>query len=393
MAGRVCLFVLAAVALLGCKGQASSADRFVPTDDRQIVEQLPTRRDDPQARRARELRAALRANPRNVSQALELARSRIEASREKGDPRLLGQAQAALRPWWSATDAPADVLVLRATIRQSNHEFPEALADLERALAQRPDDAQAWLTQAVVLTVVGRYAEARQSCDRVGALGVSFAAAVCRANVDGLTGRGSAALADLEGVLANTPRISDDERSWALSAIGELALRTGDTERAERTFRQVLAQNPNDAYVLGALADLLLDTGRPQEVEALVRGRTDNDALFLRRVLASRSAKAADANALTAALAERYEASRLRGDTVHRREQARFALAIGQVKESLELARANWAVQKETADARILLEGALANRSPDAASPVVAWMDDSRIEDPVLHRLRRELGR
>jgi len=66
-------------------------------------------------------------------------------------------------------------------------------------------------------------------------------------------------------------------------------------------------------------------------------------------------------HAQIAALKARFDAARLRGDSVHRREEARLALRLlKQPPRALQLARANWRVQKEPADARILLEAARA---------------------------------
>ena len=43
---------------------------------------------------------------------------------------------------------PEPIRVLRATVRQSVHEFPAALEDLDRAVSEAPQDGQAWLINA-----------------------------------------------------------------------------------------------------------------------------------------------------------------------------------------------------------------------------------------------------
>ena len=96
---------------------------------------------------------------------MALADAYYRISRREGDPRYLGYAQAALTPWWKDPDAPTAVLVTRATILQSNHEFPRALADLDKAIAREPDNARAILVRATVLTVQGKYDEALADCN------------------------------------------------------------------------------------------------------------------------------------------------------------------------------------------------------------------------------------
>lgn len=107
---------------------------------------------------------AMDAGPGDLALAVHVARLCIEKARRDGDPRYLGYAEAALIPWWSTPDPPVPVLLMQATILQSTHAFEPALAALQQALHTDPDNAQAWLTQATILQVQGRYAEAAKSC-------------------------------------------------------------------------------------------------------------------------------------------------------------------------------------------------------------------------------------
>ncbi|MEN9865212.1 MAG: hypothetical protein RL748_802, partial [Pseudomonadota bacterium] len=93
-------------------------------------------------------------------------------------------------------------------------------------------------------------------------------------------------------------------------------------------------------------------------------------------------------------LAERFDAAARRGDSVHQREQARFALLLqGDPKLALKLAQQNWQVQKEPADARILLQAAVASQQTAAARPVLQWLAQTRLEDQSIARLTRQLGK
>jgi len=92
-------------------------------------------------------------------------------------------------------------------------------------------------------------------------------------------------------------------------------------------------------------------------------------------------------------LAARFAAIRLRGDVPHLREEARFELFLqDDPQRALELAGQNWARQRGQADARIFLEAALAARMPEAARPVLEWMQATSIEDVALSRLAEQLA-
>jgi predicted Zn-dependent protease len=380
--GAIGALVLAGAVFFRPSARADEAR--TPSSGSEVLERLP--RGDAMAQRRTELRRALAARPQDMGTAVWLARMDIEASRERSDPRYLGQAQAALAPWWDLPSPPEPVLVLRATVRQSLHDFDGALADLDRATAAAPGDVQAWLTRSVVLSVRGRYAEARASCAPVEHAATALVFTICEASIDALTGKAREALDRIEA--STTATATPDVRQWATSIEAEIAGRLGLDGESARLFQAALAQDPSDAYSLAAYADLALDEGKPEEAVRLLSGKLENDNLLLRLVLAEDALGAADARAHADLLASRYDASRLRGDTVHRREEARFVLGIRRdPRAALALAAANWGVQREPWDLRVLLAAAEAAKDPATAAPALAFLDEHHLEDPRIHAL------
>ena len=348
----------------------------------EVIEELPWRAD-PQQRELRALRARLQEAPRDLPRAVEVARRYIEAGRREADPRYYGYAQAALGPWWNLAAPPPQVRLLRATLLQSEHRFSEALADLAALTAQQPDNAQAWLTRATVETVRADYTAATQSCARLSSVADELVTTACIANVGAMNGRLAASENLLAAVRARAGGAYDPAiDAWVQTMLAEMAQRRGAAAVAEARFRDALRLAPRDTYLLGAYADFLLDAGRRGEAAALLAPHARVDGLLLRRALASRQGPD------LAELAARFDAGERRGDGVHLREQARFELALrGDAHRALAIARRNWEVQKETPDARILLEAALAARDAAAARPVLDWMRSARVEDVQLARL------
>ena len=369
-------------------------------DDDAVVARVPPRGADPAALDADRLRAQIRKSPRDRDAAVRLARIDLQAARDRSDPRFLGRAEAALAPWWSDAGAPPEVVLLRATIRQARHEFDAALADLDRLLSAggsaregaKPPSvsllAQALVTRAVILGVKARYAEALATCARLDGLASPFVGAACRAPLLGLTGHAADAAVALAGLLGQAAGPS--EAAWGRVLLAELARAAGDERGAETLLRSVLALAPSDAAARAALCDLLLDDGRAGEVAPLVRGREDDDGLLLRLALAE--GPGTPSSGAAARVAARFAASRERGDTVHRREESRFALHVERdPARALRLAVANWEVQREPADARVLLEAALAARAPASARPALDWLDTTGIAEPRLRALAAAL--
>jgi len=368
----------AAVAMTG----AAVATLYLPPDDSVVLERLPEKLD-PALGELKRMRVALKANPANLDVALIVARRSIEAARETGDPRFLGQAQASLAPWWSAADPPAAALLLRATVRQSQHDFTGALVDLDRLIAARPGDGQALLTRATILTVQGRYVEAQRDCARLLRLASGLVTTACLASASSLHGDATGAYRGLTQALLRAGDTAD-AREWALTLAAEIAWRRGDATAAEAHFREALALSSRDGYLLGAYADFLLERNRAREAVLLLAGSTRNDALLLRLALAEKALpdRRSEFTVHRQQLADRFAAARLRGDTLHLREEARFRLDIeDDPKTAVALALANWNVQREPADLRILAAAARASNDGDARRIVADWIASTRIED------------
>lgn len=367
---------------------------YTPTDGSAVIEQLPRRADATQLA-LRGLRQQLNATPQDLPLASGLAQRYISLARSETDPRYLGYAQAALAPWWRQAAPPVPVRLLRATILQSTHQFGPALQDLDAVIAQEPGNGQAWLTRATVLTVQGDYAKATASCARLSALTTQLVTVTCIANVASVTGRAASSERLLDLTLQRSAGVAPELESWALTLLAEMATRRGETALAEARYKTALARQPRDSYLLGAYGDFLLDQQRPREVVQLLKDQQRIDALLLRYALALQTLPGQQApfQAAKAELAARFNAAMQRGDTVHQREQARFALFLQQdVPAAVQLAQKNWAIQKEVPDMRILLEAALAARNYGAAQPVLAWIGANGVEDVALHRLVRQLG-
>jgi predicted Zn-dependent protease len=364
---------------------------FTPDNDAQVLERVPARAIDPAARELQVLRQAWRAAPGDLAAALPLAERLFDEVGSTGDPRYIGQLQAVLQPWWVQTAPPAAVRVLRAMALQFDHQFEAALADLDAALAAEPDNARAWAWRTAIQMVQADYAGARASCQRLAALAPGLIGSACQAQVDAVTGRAGPAVASLRSALGDATA-SPAQRLWSLTRLAEIEERLGHAPQAEAAFRQALGAGPSDVYLLAAYADFLLDQGRAAEVLTLLQGRGRADVLLLRLALAARATGDAGAAAHASALAARFAAARLRGDVSHRKEEARFRLALGgDVAGALTLARENWAEQREPADARVLLEAALAARDRAAAEPALQWMAASGVESQALAALASRL--
>lgn len=350
------------VALLLAMPLTLSAQPFTPKSDAETVQRLPYRVDGAE----RERRAALARDPAQLPLALAAARTALDRARVLGDPRELGVAQAALAPWWARADAPPEAVLLRARVLQARHEFDTAQVQLSALLARQdlaPElRAQALLDSAALHQLRAELPQARALCEQLQPL-APLPGTACLAELDSLSGKAPAAAQ----VLA---RLSPGRSvpPWLALMRAELAERLGDAT-ALGLYRQALA-GADEVYTRAALADWLLAQDRNEEALTLTQG-SDADALLLRHVIALHRLRRPDRDlvAPTARLRDSLAAADRREPGKHAREQARFALDVSkQPREALRLAQANWAMQREPADAVLLLRAAqAAGRDGEAA--------------------------
>ena len=350
---------------------AAQAAPYVPSSNSVVLASLPA------GARHAEITTREIASQR-IDVALPLAQFYIKQARSTGDLRFLGYAEAVLESWTGPASTSADALVLQATVLQSRHDFPQALAVLRRALDLKPDDAQAWLTVSTIERVLGRYDEAQQACNQVSRKADTSVTQLCQQGLRGLTGQLHSAYEQVGHIYAQ----GDAERAWQDTELGEMAVRLGNEAAAERWFRNGLRASPDDFYIRAAYADLLLRTGRPRAALALLRGQESLEPLLLRIAIAQKRLNDPGFAQSRARLSAAFAAESQRGDSVHRREESRFLLEVeNDPHAALTVAIANWQVQREVDDVLVLVRAAYAADTPKAAAPALEFVRAHGLQD------------
>jgi Tfp pilus assembly protein PilF len=342
-----------------------------------------------------ELQAGIVRSPDDASIRLRFARLAIVAARAESDPHYLGQAEAALTPLTTNSVGSAgervEAKVLHATVLQGLHRFGECLKELDEALQLEPNHDQAWLTRAAVLTVLGRYDEAHASCKNLSTNVARVQRAACHEPIFSITGQAREAYQRLSIEVSRVRAPSTEEVAYFYGLLGELAASAGLLKEANQHLERSLAAAPKDPYILGAWADLRLDQGDAASVYTRLKPLESNDNLLLRLAIAAKNTKKPEASRYAEMLNARFNAARERQDSLHLREEARYELQVaGASDRALAAAEANWAVQKELADARILLESAIAAKAPERARGAADWMQSTHCQEPNLTRLMTE---
>lgn len=359
-----------------------------PAHDDEVIEVLPAATGGARGEERRQ-REQLAKTPRDAGLALGIARRDLARAHDLGDPRFAGMAMAAIDGWRNDSDAPNDVMLMRATLQQYLHEFDPAAATLQRLLA-RPGapQPQAWLTLATVRRVQGRYADSDAACHQVSNAGAALHGTACLAENAALRGQFERARTSLDGLLA-TPRLTGATRAWLLTTLAELEQRAARPDAANTAYRAALQADPNDYARLG-YADFLIEQGRAAQAMEVLKGQPRSDAVLLRLAIAGAQARAPGAAADIAEMRERISMANERPDAkrLHGREQAMFALWIdGAADRALELARGNVAQQREPLDLLVFAQAARRSGQASARDEVRRVVDAVGLRDERMREL------
>lgn len=381
---------LAAI-LLSCAFVCAHAAPFTPASDSEVVERLPAA-TDATLRNVESLRRQLAARPADAQLRLDVARRYFDLAMAQGDPRYVGYASATLAPIADAAQANPRYWLVRGLLQQYGHDFDGALASLRKSSELDPRAVEPVAWRAAIHMVQARYEQALEECERLGGIASPLFVQGCVAYARASNGQLEDAYQSLGRALAAARRPPAELALWQRTRLAEMAVRLQRWEDAERHFRSALELGITDQFLLAAYADFLLQRERPDEALALLAGWERSDVLLLRLALAGKAARDGRAPGWAQTLRERFQAAAQRGDSLHEQEAARFALDIDDdAAAALDLARRNYAKQKEPRDAQILMRAALAAKRARAAQPALAWLEESRFEDPALEALARQL--
>ena len=374
---RAAVVALATAVALFYGGPASAelAKRYRPAGGEKILLVLPDAVTPSAVQSPRITDAASAA--RHAAELLRIARA-------TGDARFLGRAGAVIRPWQDRAPAPVAIDLIAAELAQQRHEFDAARSSLDRVLAAQPRQLEARLMRANIGLLTGAFDSARRDCLAVLQAGAAYPGTVCLASA--MTGPGSLdrarrLLAALDVRGENSIAIA----RWRLMTEADLALRADDTRGGIASLERAYALDPTHEEARTRLAEALMAQGEAGRALALAEAPNPSLARLVVGLQAALSTGHPHAASWRRQVDASFEQSRRRGGMRHEREEALLALhADHDAPWALQLARRNFARQKDTADLRLLVEAARAAGDREALKAARDWIEASGFEDRVV---------
>jgi tetratricopeptide (TPR) repeat protein len=194
--------------------------------------------------RVNDMETRLREQPHDPAAAILLSDALLRLARATTDNRPAGRAADVLNGALAETPGLYDALRLLGAVNLSLHRFQEALDVGRRARDSRPDDAWNYGVIGDAQLELGDYDEAFASFDTMMQLRPNAAAYARAAYARELTGNLTGALEAMSAALSAAPEQDPEARAWYATQLGELHLKLGDADEADREFRRALFAFP-----------------------------------------------------------------------------------------------------------------------------------------------------
>ena len=185
-----------------------------------------------------EMEKRLRERPRDGGAAVLLADALLRQGRVAGDGRPAARASEVLKAALRENPGSYNALRMLGAIYLSQHKFREALDIGRRARNVRPDDAWNYGVIGDALIELGEYDEASEAIDTMAALRPNAAAYARVSYARELRGDLDGALQAMQMAAKATGPTDPEAQAWHAAHLGELYLRLGKPDDAEREYRR-----------------------------------------------------------------------------------------------------------------------------------------------------------
>ena len=324
-------------------------------------------------------------------EAIDEAEELIAKSRRLGGDVFAHEARELLAPWWDIQNPPLKIRLQRATLLQRDHHFEEALTDINEALRTNPKSTEAWLMKTTILTVLGKYEEARSASIPLFGLAPPLVALTAGTAPTSSNGELEQSYEFLKDAVEKYQDAPPAVQAWSQTALAEMAVRMGEIIAADNHFRAALLIDQSSPYLLNAYAYFMLEQKQPKRVLGLLKNVKED--IPLPWLLAENAVNGQTPEFQK--VLEIFEHDKKKVHLVHghshgREEAIYFLFLKNDPLEALHQAQENWASQREAADLLILLQASIAAEDEVTLASTLRWIEEKDFEDHRLAKLKKE---
>lgn len=206
-----------------------------------------------------ELMYKMTSNPADVKPALQLAVIYISEARITGEHPYYYPAILKILDGVIAREPNNfEALVLKSSVKMSQHQFAEAKQLAEKARGLNPDNAYVYGILVDANVELGDYQAALGHSDKMQALKPSLESYARASYLREIFGDYKGAIEAMQ-LAVNAGLPGSEPYCWSAVTLAELYTKTGDLSKAEATCRTILNVRPSYAFAFGQLAEIAIE--------------------------------------------------------------------------------------------------------------------------------------
>ncbi len=308
--------------------------------------------------------------------------------------------QAAQRSLASLPFNNSGAILVLAKVREAQHQFQDALALADQVLEEKPDDSGSLAIVVTCHLAMGQYQRAETEAEKIVSQGRVISSLTLLALAKANLGKDAEAIQLFQEAMRLEEPGELGSAAWARTLLGRLYVQRGNFKQAEQLYQAALEIIPRYPLALIQSADLELRRGNSEKAQRLYKqvisdsrnGATIYDHLVLRGL-----ARTYHVQENPVAMQDLYYRAeqRLRSEGVghaggsfgHRRELAQLLLERGQsqdLAEALNLMREEVKIRRDTDSLDTLAWALVRSQQPQEARQVLQEVIDRGTRDAVV---------
>lgn len=355
------------------------SSEYIPDDDYILLEV-------PKLNLVDSYRNKLKNSPGNIPLLIQVTKSLITKAKKDNSDLLFGQIESILMKYKSTVVKNNTLKTLYADILQHRHAFYKAKIALKDI-----NSSQAILMRATIYQNLGEYSDASSECKKLLGKVNILVAVTCITHAKSYQSKLTENFTILKKVMNNFTGENSATKTWALTALGEMAYRMGSLDESIGYYQQANKLSPDNTHIISEWVDILFSMNKHDEIISLLKDNHEDMRLnlrYLRSLIETNRYNELLHGTEKESLKDLITITELREDQRHYDTRAEFYIWINKdSNKALNWARENWSVIKTPAAAKLLLIASKLTKNKTNLGEVKAWFEQNNIEDNSLRRM------
>ena len=257
-----------------------------PFSPQNLDEVIFTIEQNDESKKISEFLRSIEKEPKNLTLVDTLVTLYIKLGKTQSNSSYMGYAKAFLAPYLLKHPKNYKLTMHQVNILQYTHKFDEALVLVKSITSQRVKAVKPYLVTATIHQAKEDYNASLSSCKKLLFRSSHLLSATCLTISQSHLGKLEKSYNLLQDVYIKAKNEDQNEKSWALTSLADMAYRLDKKEEAIEYLKEALSFDKKDYFVLKKMSEIHLEQKNYEKVKTLLSNYAYVDSLQLRLIVA-----------------------------------------------------------------------------------------------------------